>query len=95
MSNKLKNFGIFCAGIAINGYLMHHAVKANNRWNEHLASLSPQEIEKLKAREWFLKSNSIFYGTGNILLDRRELDVYKGKTDKEKEEILTAYRWER
>lgn len=94
MHKNLKNLGIFSSGLLINGYLMFHAVKANESYNKYLANLPPEELEKIKAREWFLKKHGRFYGSGIVIAERMELDAYNGKTPREKECILTSYRWD-
>ncbi len=89
-----KNFAIAGAGLIFNSYCMFHAVQANNKWNNYLASLSPEEHEKLHARDWYLSKHGSFYGTGIVQGERYDLDVYKAKSEKEKESILIQYRWD-
>ena len=89
-----KNIAIAGVGLALNSYCMFHAVQANNKWNNYLASLSPEEHEKLYARDWYLSKHGAFYGTGIVQGERMDLDMYRAKSEKEKESILTQYRWD-
>ncbi|MBP9726317.1 MAG: hypothetical protein KBD83_02470 [Gammaproteobacteria bacterium] len=89
-----KNIAIASVGLAFNSYCMFHAVQANNKWNKYLASLSPEEHEKLCARDWYLSKHGAFYGTGIVQGERYDIDMYKAKPEKEKELILTRYRWD-
>ncbi len=93
-ANMLRKFGLFCGAVSINGYIMHHAVKANERWNKYLAQLPHDELEKLHARDWYLKKHGNLYGCGNALAERADLDMYKSKPQEEKDYILIQYRWE-
>lgn len=89
-----KNIAIAGAGIAFNSFCMFHAVQANNKWNNYLESLSPEEHEKMRARDWYLKKHGAFFGTGIVQGERMEFDMYKAKSEKEKDSILIQYRWD-
>ena len=92
-----KNAGLFFGGIVINGSCMHQAVNANNKWNSYLANLPKDELEKLKARDWHIKKTDAFFGSGGgaagVLLDRALLGKFNALPEREKESILTQYRW--
>lgn len=79
--------------ITSNVYMVSQAVEANENWNKYLENLSPDELEKMRARDWFLKKHGRFFGSGILLAERIELNMYNTKTDKEKESVLTQYRW--
>lgn len=88
-----KNIAIVGVGLAFNSYCMFHAVQANNKWNNYLANLSLEEHEKLSARDWYLSKHGVFYGTGISQGERYDIYMYQAKSEKEKESILTQYRW--
>ncbi len=92
-TNVLKNAGIFFAGTALNGYLLNQAIQANNRWNAYLKNLPPEELEKLQAKDWHLTKHGTFWKSGNVVGERVESQSYDAKSAKQKEKILTQYRW--
>lgn len=92
-SKTSKNIAIAGSGLAFNAYCIFHAVHANDKWNSYLANISPEEHEKFRARDWYLSKHGSFYGTGIVQGERYDLAAYKAKSEKEKESILTQYRW--
>ena len=89
----MKNVVLGVSGLALNMYGFYHASKSNNKWNDYLKKLPKDELEKLQARDWYLMKNSSFFGSGHLLAERYAFDMYKGKSDIEKEQIRTQYRW--
>lgn len=88
-----QKFGFFSLNILVNASLMNEAVKANSNYNKYLEQLTYEEKEKLCARDWYLKKNGRFYGSGFLLGERSELNAYNAMSDNEKERILIQYRW--
>jgi len=94
MNRNIKNAGYIFGGTIFNSYCMFHAFKANTKWNQYLESLSREDHEEMRARDWFLTKHGRFFGSGVVLGERVELDMYRLKSDKEKESILIQYRWD-
>lgn len=93
MHGKLKSVGLFTSGLLLNGYLMFHAAKANESYNNYLSKLPQEELEKMRARDWYLNKNGRFFGSGIVIAERAELNAYNAKSKEEQEAILTQYRW--
>lgn len=93
VSNNVKNIGLAVGGLALNTYGFHQAAKANDKWNDYLKKLPKDDLEKLRARDWYLMKHSSFFGSGCLPAERYAFDMYKGKSEAEKEQILTQYRW--
>lgn len=92
--NLIKNIGFFAGTVAVNAALISEAIKANERYNRYLSTLSPDEIEKLKARDSYLEKNGRFFGSGVVLGERADVDAYNALSADEKERILIQYRWD-
>ena len=93
MKHGLKNLSIFAVGMAFNGYCMYHAVEANKQYNQYLANLSPEDLEKKKAKEWYLRQTVGDPGWRHVVQNVSDNQIYNGFSEKQKARILVKYRW--
>jgi len=64
---RLKQVAYGVGTVALNFTLFGHALKANERVNTHLSSLSTEDRLKLSARHEYLKGRSTTYeGSGGL-----------------------------
>lgn len=99
MNSRLKNASPFLLGIAINSYIIHQVLVENAKLNRYLSELPKVELEKLRARDWYLRQLDPHFGcvmtssSIRIVLDKSWINRYDALPEKQKKLIHTKYRW--